>query len=255
MVNWRPALLVLAAGAGIFAGWPAQTSPPAGFTTADSESAPAKPAAAPLKPVTGAAAATPSAEPAPATPLPPAPVMLALLRGTLVAVNQANITGNYSVLRDLSAPSFRESHNAAQLTDLFRPWRENALDFAAVLLLDAKLTAMPKIGPDGRLRLTGFFPTTPLRIGFDLGFEAVDGNWRLATIAVDARAAETPVAEVPRQGAPVATSAGAAKTAPAPAAAGAVKMASSAAAPSQRQPEPPRPKNPGAAAPFDMSVR
>jgi len=175
MVGLRPLAVILAAGLGVALGWPAQTSQPEEFSSSTEKVAPA--------PATIGS-----------TPMPSAPVLLALLRGTLAAVNQANVTGNYSVLRDLGAPSFRENYNSAELADRFRPWRENELDFAAILLLDAKLSGAPAIDADGMLRLKGYFPTSPLRVGFDLGFEAVTGNWRLATISVDARHMDEAVA-------------------------------------------------------------
>ncbi|WP_371345123.1 hypothetical protein [Ancylobacter sp. IITR112] len=123
------------------------------------------------------------AEETTADAVPPPPVLLALLRGTLIALNQANLTGNYSVLRDLAAPSFRDANSSAALADRFRLWRDQRLDFAAVALLDAKLSAAPGIGPDGALRLRGYFPTAPLRIGFDMAFLPVDGHWRLGAIS------------------------------------------------------------------------
>ncbi|WP_018389686.1 hypothetical protein [Ancylobacter sp. FA202] len=147
----------------------------------------------------------------PADAVPPPAVLLALLRGTLMALNQANITGNYSVLRDLAAPTFRDANSSAALADRFRKWREGRLDFAAVVLLDAKLSAAPDIGPDGALRLRGYFPTAPLRIGFDVAFLPVEGHWRLGAITAEplepeatgsiARAVNTPAQ--PEQAAPV----------------------------------------------------
>lgn len=117
-----------------------------------------------------------------AAELPPPAVLLALLRGTMSALNQANVTGNYSVLRDLSAPTFREANSNALLADRFRMWRDRKLDFAAVLLLDAQLSRPPAIDPEGALRLSGYFPTAPLRVAFDLVYQPVGGNWRIAVI-------------------------------------------------------------------------
>lgn len=193
MVRHRIGLILLAATIGVTLGFPAVTSQPKGFISAANDTSSMAPAGR-----TGAAGSSvtaPVSVSAGLVQIPPAPVLLALLRGTLAAVNQANLTGNYSVLRDLGAPAFREGYNAAELADRFRPWRENALDFAAILLLDAKLSQPPAIDQNGALRLAGYFPTAPLRIGFDLGFQPVAGNWRLATISVDARTNEAPNAK------------------------------------------------------------
>ncbi len=140
-----------------------------------------------------AAALLAPALPARATEMPPPAVLLALLRGTLSALNQANVTGNYSVLRDLGAPAFRDANSSAALADRFRMWRERKLDFAAVLLLDAQLARAPAIGPDGALRLSGHFPTAPLRVDFDLVYQPVGGNWRLVAIDADVSAADPEV--------------------------------------------------------------
>jgi hypothetical protein len=52
------------------------------------------------------------------------------------------------------------------------------------------------------LRLTGFFPTRPLQINFDLLFQNVGGQWRLfgisvATPQVAAQPQQTPQAQPP----------------------------------------------------------
>src|SRR5690606_7439609 len=60
-----------------------------------------------------------------------------------------------------------------------------------------KLVQPPAIGPDGRLRLTGFFDTRPERVMFDLMFEDVDANWKLFGIALDVAAPEGAAAQPP----------------------------------------------------------
>jgi hypothetical protein len=41
--------------------------------------------------------------------------VLTLVRSALIALQQANETGNYTVLRDLGAPGFEEANTAARL--------------------------------------------------------------------------------------------------------------------------------------------
>lgn len=101
-----------------------------------------------------------------------------LIRTTIVAVNQANKTGNYSVLRDLGAPGFQAANTPAQLAESFEKQRASNFDLAPILFFNPKLVEKPHIDPLGRLRLTGFFETRPQQVNFDLVFEHVDGEWR-----------------------------------------------------------------------------
>ena len=52
------------------------------------------------------------------------------------------------------------------------------------------------------LRITGFFPTSPERVNFDLIFQPVQGKWRLYGIAVNTQKAPAPQAAPAPQGAP-----------------------------------------------------
>lgn len=111
--------------------------------------------------------------------------LAALIKGTVTALDQANLTGNYSVLRDLGTPVFREKFDQAALTQAFADLRARKLDLSAALLVNPNLTKRPEF-KDGEMILTGYFPAQPLNITFDLRFAQLDGVWRLAWIGVDA---------------------------------------------------------------------
>lgn len=118
-----------------------------------------------------------------------------LIRTTIIALNQANATGNYSVLRDLAAPGFQAANNQVRLAEIFATLRTRKLDLSPILFFDPKLAQVPSIQPDGRLRITGFFDTRPDRVIFDLIFEYVEGNWRLFGLAIDVTPPEPPNAD------------------------------------------------------------
>jgi hypothetical protein len=105
-----------------------------------------------------------------------------LLRTTVVAVHQANITGNYTVLRDLAAPAFQEKNSAADLALAFAPLRQQKLDLAPVVLLEPTFTEKPMIDQQNTLRLAGTL--TPVPIAFELAFQKVSGSWRWSAIAI-----------------------------------------------------------------------
>ena len=109
---------------------------------------------------------------------------LYLVRSTLLTLNDANRSGNYTVLRDLAAPEFQAKNTAADLAQSFADLRRRNFDLFGAALLAAQFTAPPAVDANGRLHLTGFFPTRPRRITFDLIFQVVNGQWRLFGISV-----------------------------------------------------------------------
>lgn len=113
-----------------------------------------------------------------------------LIRTTIIAFNQANQTGNYSVLRDLGAPSFQFANSPAKLARIFSNIRHRNLDLSPILYFDPKLIRQPTFQQNGLLRLSGFFDTRPERVVFDLQFQRVNTSWRLFGISVETRVAE-----------------------------------------------------------------
>ena len=126
-------------------------------------------------------------------PLPPVPSddkLLILINSTIIALNQANATGNYTVLRDMAAPAFKRVNSPERLAQVFANLRNRNLDLSPVVLFQPKLLRKPAISDRGMLRITGFFPTAPERVNFDLVFQPVRGRWRLFGIAVNTQRAQ-----------------------------------------------------------------
>jgi hypothetical protein len=109
---------------------------------------------------------------------------LYLVRSALLTLNDANRSGNYTVLRDLAAPAFQARNTAADLAQIFADLRRRNFDLFAAALLVPKFTAAPELDSNGRMRLTGLFPTRPFEISFDLTFQSVAGQWRLFAVSV-----------------------------------------------------------------------
>lgn len=107
-----------------------------------------------------------------------------MIRSVLIALNQANSTGNYSVLRDLGSPAFQYANNPARLAEIFAPLRARKVDLSPVIFFNPKLYAAPAVQEGNTLRLTGFIPTVPEQVNFDLSFQAVGDQWLLAGLAV-----------------------------------------------------------------------
>ena len=122
--------------------------------------------------------------------------LLILVKSTIIALDQANKTGNYTVLRDLAAPGFAPANNAARLAEIFANLRRDKIDLSGALVLEPQLTVMPEITANGMLHLAGFFPSAPTQINFEFLYAPVDGQWRLFGIATNL-GSTTPVAPAP----------------------------------------------------------
>ena len=120
--------------------------------------------------------------------LPPPAFSEMLIKNALVALNQANLTGNYSVLRELGTPQFQAANSSAQLSEAFTQLRKQGLDMSGIVLLKPELSGVNR--RDNQIRLTGFFPSQPVRIMFDAAFIGIDGRMRISGIAVRAGAAD-----------------------------------------------------------------
>lgn len=119
---------------------------------------------------------------------------------TLIAVDQANRTGNYTVLRDLGAPGFREANDPARLASIFAKTRNPDIGLSGAVLYAPEYSEPPRIQENGMLRVRGVIPMRPEGILFDMLFQQVEGEWRLFGISI---APEEP-REIGSDGKPVA---------------------------------------------------
>jgi hypothetical protein len=113
-------------------------------------------------------------------------IFVMLVRNAVTAANQGNLTGNYTVLRDLGGPAFRQRNSAAQLATTFQRLRDQKVDLSPILIHTPVFTGRPGIDQAGQLQLVGFFPTEPLQIRFRLAFQRVQGGWMIDTIGIGA---------------------------------------------------------------------
>lgn len=111
--------------------------------------------------------------------------VLMLVRSTLLALDHANKTGNYTVLRDLGAPGFQGANTAARLAEIFAAQRNEKLDLSGVVVIDPQLSLLPQIEPNGMMRMAGFFPSVPSQVNFELLYEPVNSQWRLFGLSVN----------------------------------------------------------------------
>ena len=124
--------------------------------------------------------------------------VLILIRSSLLALDQANKTGNYTVLRDLGAPAF-QTNSAARLAEIFAKQRNDNLDLSGVAAIDPQLSLLPQIEANGLMHMAGLFPSIPQQLNFELAFAPVNGQWRLFGISVTVGQAAPAAPEPPAQ--------------------------------------------------------
>ncbi|MEL7543777.1 MAG: hypothetical protein AAGJ70_08375 [Pseudomonadota bacterium] len=115
--------------------------------------------------------------------------MAMLVHSTVTALDQANKTGNYAVLRSLAAPAFQRHNTPDRLAQIFAQLRGSNVNLAPAVLYDPLLVRPAWLDANGHLRLEGFYPTRPMRVHFNLSFRQVGRTWRLFGLSVSPRAA------------------------------------------------------------------
>jgi hypothetical protein len=108
-----------------------------------------------------------------------------LVKVTLVTVNNAVLTRNFSVLWSQSSYRLRRKYSVAKLRRAFARFIKQRVDLAPALNMRPVWRAPPRVDAYGELRLIGWFRTRPRIVRFDLRYVRERGRWRLSMIDVD----------------------------------------------------------------------
>ena len=152
------------------------------------------PAGATSQAAPSAQGGTQTRTPGQASPVPPVEIVVLMLRSSLLALDQANKTNDYAVLRALSSPAF-QVRSPEELSKVFASFREKKIDLSPALVTKPQLKANPVVLPNGILHLAAIFPTKPLSIDCVVEMAPVAGFWRLSGLTVDLVPAEPLVAQ------------------------------------------------------------
>ena len=93
-----------------------------------------------------------------------------LVKTSLLSFNDANVTGNYTVLHDKLSKPFRQEYPPERLKEAFKEFRQKNIDIELVAALKPAYEAAPSIDSQGKLLVRGYFPTEPVRVNFELDF-------------------------------------------------------------------------------------
>lgn len=107
-----------------------------------------------------------------------------LVWSTMIALDNANRTENYSVLHSLGTLRFKQKNPPAQLMQNFSSLRQNRVDLGRTILSPPTYYIPPAILSDGSLRLRGGFDYRLKSVRFDLIYANEGGGWRINALSI-----------------------------------------------------------------------
>lgn len=108
-----------------------------------------------------------------------------LVKTTLMTFNDANLTGNYSILHAKSAKVFRAQLTVEKLADSFKVFRDKKVNLASIVADEIESSKAPVLDAKGVLTLKGRFKDDEKKVRFDLQFIDEDGAWKLVGLNVN----------------------------------------------------------------------
>jgi hypothetical protein len=127
-----------------------------------------------------------AARPAQAQKLPDETQQEVLIKTTLLTFNDANVTGNYTVLHAKLSKPFRDQYSPERLKETFKVFSEKHVDLE-IIAAKSPISTEARVNDDGALLLSGYFDTRPSRVYYDLAFIMSDGEWKATKINVNIR--------------------------------------------------------------------
>jgi hypothetical protein len=108
-----------------------------------------------------------------------------LVKGTLLTFNDANVTGNYTVLHAKLSKPFRDQFPPERLKEAFKEFNAKNIDFDIIAAKPPVSSQEPSVSDQGVLKLYGYFDTSPSRVYYELEYIMSDGEWKPTKINVN----------------------------------------------------------------------
>lgn len=112
-----------------------------------------------------------------------------LIKTCLLTLNDANLTGNYTVLHAKLAKPFRTQFSPDKLKEGFKGFVDSQIDLSVVAIKTPVASIPTKITDRGILQLRGYFDTQPSRVLYQLDFLVSEEEWKPLSIDVKIRPA------------------------------------------------------------------
>ena len=107
-----------------------------------------------------------------------------LVKSTLLTFNDANVTGNYTVMHAKLAKPFRDKFSPDRLKEVFKVFHEKQIDIDLIAAKQPTASKPVQVNDSGVLQLHGYFDTSPSRVHYELDYIMSDGEWKPIRINV-----------------------------------------------------------------------
>jgi hypothetical protein len=108
----------------------------------------------------------------------------ALIKSALLTFNDANLSGDYTVMNALASKPFRDTITPQKLKEAFKVFNEKQLDISGVILAKPVATKPTAVDSDGVMISEGYFDTANMRVNYTLKHLLSDGKWKLLGVNV-----------------------------------------------------------------------
>ncbi len=112
-----------------------------------------------------------------------------LIKSTLLSLNDANLTGNYTVVHAKTAKPFREQISPDRMKEIFKTFVDKHIDWAIIAAKPPVNIKEPYIDDRGALIFDGYFDTQPNRVYYQLEFLPSEGKWKPIRLNVNVKPA------------------------------------------------------------------
>jgi hypothetical protein len=114
-----------------------------------------------------------------------------LIKTSLLTLNDAIVSGNYTVLHAKLAKPFREQFDPDRLKQAFKSFADQKIDMAAVSAAPPIATDDARIDDRGALLLRGRFDVDRSRLVYELDFLPSEGEWKAISLHVSVKPVKT----------------------------------------------------------------
>ncbi len=113
-----------------------------------------------------------------------------LIKASLLTLNDANVTGIYTVLHAKLGKQFRDQITPDKLKQAFKSFADQKVDWDLIAARTPVATSEAKIDNRGALILRGYFDTKPSRLTYELDFMISEREWKPIMLNVKLKSPE-----------------------------------------------------------------